>query len=127
MISEGIRPGPGSWSRDWSPACDGVALGAAADTRTAATKFTTTVTAIALAMAIGPATDRDGAGVDGQPEGEEEEGGEGVTEREHEVSNPGATVVSATTSPAMNTPIASDTRSSSAIPATTTATRRTRR
>ncbi len=57
-------------------------------TRIAATKLTTTVTATAIA--IGSATDANVAGIDGEPEGEEEQRGERVAAAEAPACAPGA-------------------------------------
>ena len=83
---------------------------------------TLSTTDSATAIATGTATVGGVAGIDGQPEGEEEDGGERVAQRQHQPLDPLARrAVSATTTPTMNAPIASDTPSSSATPATSTA------
>ena len=89
------------------------------DTTIAATKFTTTVITIAIAM--GPATDHTSPGSTVSPKVKKNSAANVSRNGNTSLRTRGATDVSASTSPAMNAPIASDTCTSSAIPATSTA------
>ncbi len=74
-----------------------------------------------MAMAIGPATDATSPGSTVNPKVKKNSAANVSRRGSTSLRTRDATVVSATTSPAMNAPIASDTCSSSAMPATSTA------